>query len=136
MAVSAPLDAAVQPIYAPIDAQVRRVESGGEWRDAKRSGRYRAVIRSRFTGEHGYDDLFVEWVDTASRPPRVIARKRVDEVGGLTFVSDIRLTYSKLGTRLEVHHRADDGDEKWTHCLTLGSPSRYTSKDGPCSDDR
>jgi len=43
MAVSAPLDAAVQPIYAPIDAQVRRVESGGEWRDAKRSGRYRAV---------------------------------------------------------------------------------------------
>jgi len=136
--VAPPLGAADQPMYAPIDMQVRRVESGGEWRDAKRSGSYRAVIRSRFTGGLGYDDLFVEWVETSSRPPKVVARKRVKEVGGLTFVSDLRLTYSQFGSRLEIRHhtvaRARDGGEEWEHCLTLGSPGKYTRKDGPCSE--
>jgi hypothetical protein len=119
--------------YSPIDPQIRRVEAGGEWRQDKRSGRYRIVVRSRFTGEHAYDDLFVEWLEHRGATSKVIAEMRVDEVGGLTFVSGLRLIYSKSGTRLEVHHRSEDLETEWTHCLGLGPPGKYDKRDGPCA---
>jgi hypothetical protein len=118
--------------YAPLDTQIRRVESGGSWQEGKRSGRYRAVIRSRFTGEHGYDDLFVEWLEEVGSSSKIAATKRVEEVGGLTFVSLARIVYSKDGTRLEVRHQSPDVEMKWTFCLKLGGPGKWTSEKGPC----
>lgn len=123
--------------YAPLDSEIRRVESGGTWQVGDRRGRYRAVVRTRCSSEHCYDDLFLEWVEhlvdeeAHAFQSKVVSVKRVDEVGGLTNVSSLRFVLSPRATRLEVQH-SFDGDESWTFCLDLGAPGMFTVRPGTC----
>ena len=39
---------------------------------------------------------------------------------------------SKAETRLQVKHEAFGGEDRWTMCLTLGTPGKYLVKDGTC----
>ncbi len=125
--------------YGPIDSEIRRVETGGQWKDRDRSGRYRAVVRTHCSREHCYDDLFIEWLefswpadDTAGPSSKVTATKRIAEVGGLTNVSRLLFRVSAAETRLEVEHSSIDVEDKWILCLALGTPGKYTSRNGRC----
>jgi len=118
--------------YKPLDPQIARVESGGSWKDGERYGGYRAVVRTRCSPEHCYDDLFVEWMLHGVGRTQAIVTKRVAEVGGVTKVTDVRFHLSKRETLLEVRHQTDGGEDKWTFCLTLGRPGAIQSRDGAC----
>lgn len=124
--------------YAPIDPQVTRLHAGGRWEHTGRSGQYRAIVRTRCSPEHCYDDLFIEWLarsesaETAGPRYDVAATRRIAQVGGLTKVSNLRIAPSRKETRLEVEHFSADEPTRWTICLTLGAPGNYTSVDGRC----
>jgi hypothetical protein len=122
--------------YDAIDAGVTRVQTGGRWKDGARSGRYRVVVKTRCSREHCYDGLFVEWLqdiwpEEDAPTTKVVAAKRIEEVGGLTTVSQLRFVGSGTRPRLEVEHKSGD-DEKWTICVTLDTPGRYKGSDGRC----
>jgi hypothetical protein len=116
-----------------IDPEVTHVESGGAWRTGRSSGQYRAVVRTRCSPEHCYDTLSIDWI-TEGSTPRVIATKKVEEVGDLTSVLEVKLVPSKSGTRLQVAHELADGAERSTKCLDLGKPGKYSLKNGPCEN--
>ena len=119
--------------YAPFAADIARVESGGMWKVGNQWGRYRAVVRRGCSREHCYDDLFVEWIEVKEGGgSKVVARRHVPEIPGLTHVSDLRFLFPKTGTRLEVQHEGGDGVDRWTLCFDLGLPGKYTSKNGKC----
>jgi len=46
-------------------------------------------------------------------------------------VTEVRLVVSDGNTRLQIRHEKD-GVERWIHCLRLGTPGKYTDKDGEC----
>jgi hypothetical protein len=128
--------------YVAFSPEIAVVESGGLWKLGNRWGRYRAVVRRGCSPEHCYDHLFLEWIEVRetddSKAPRegpaskIIATTRVSEVPGLTHVSQVKFAFSKKETRLQVKHEGTDGEDKWTFCLVLGPPGKYTSKDGSC----
>jgi hypothetical protein len=125
--------------YRPVDADVTRVETGCRWKDGERSGRYRAVVRTRCSPEHCYDDLFLEWLedrrgasDTFRPTTTLAAKKRVEEVGGVANVSNLRFLPSGRQPQLEVEQSSIDVDKPWTICLALAAPGKYAMKKGRC----
>jgi hypothetical protein len=132
LALSAAASHADGQPYKPFDPGIARVESGGSWKDGSQWGTYRAVVRRGCSPEHCYDDLFLEWLGREPLQPTVVSTAHVAEVGGLTHVVDLRFVFSKDRTRLEVRHESDGGEDKWTLCLDLGKPGKYTAKNGRC----
>jgi hypothetical protein len=126
-------------VYQPVDTAVTRIDSGGSWAERGRRGRYRAVVQARCSPESCHDDLYVEWIETtagakgASPGAKLAATRHIDEVGGLTNISQLHYVQLRSGTHLEVTHASLDSQESWTLCLKLGGPERYTSQQGRCA---
>ena len=118
--------------YGALHPEVFRVESGGAWQDAGKSGYYRALILKKCSHEHCYDSLFIEWVASAGGEVTFVSGKQIDEVGDQTLVSKLTFLPSKSGTRLEVTHAGDSRNQRWIRCLRLGAPGAYQASLGRC----
>lgn len=124
--------ATAEPLPKSLPGDVTWVESGGYWEKGEQRGVYRVVVRKRCSPEHCYDIAQLEWMEDGSPSAKVVKTVRITEVGGLTVVAGLRFVFSKP-THLEIRQEATIGEDKSTHCLTLGLPGKYVAKSGACS---
>jgi hypothetical protein len=124
--------ARTEPSPGPIDSSISFVETGGLWENSAQRGHYRLVVQTRCSPEHCHDRLFVQWVMELPSE-RVAATKYVAEVGDLTNLDQVHFVLGGVATRIEVHHHVEGIDEKWTRCLVLAAPGKFTASEGACS---
>jgi hypothetical protein len=120
--------------YRSPDPDISRVQFGGVWTDGKRSGQYRAVVRTDCTSDDCYDNLFVEWLQPVGSKRVLVGSKKVDQIGDRKQILSVEFVQNRTGNHLEVEHRtgADRTSDRWIICLDLDGPNKYEKLDGRC----